>query len=143
MVKAVDAGKVVAGATADVWFNDTLLSEAKGVQAKWEFKKEEINCCGCYIAGQKVVAMSGKGSLTIYKTSSFALQALQDFIANAGVCPEFTIMGKQRNDYGQIEQVILTGVTFDDLTLLNVESAAPVEHEMPFTFTGMEIVEMM
>lgn len=143
MVKAVDAGKVVAGATADVWFNDMLLSEAKGVQAKWEFKKEEINCCGSYIAGQKVVAMSGKGSLTVYKTSSFALQALQDFVANAGACPEFTIMGKQRNDYGQIEQVILTGVTFDDLTLFNVESAAPVESEMPFTFTGMEIVEMM
>ena len=143
MVNKVDANKIVSGATADIWFNNLILAEAKGLNAKWEFKKEEINCAGSYIAGNKVVSMTGKGSLTVYKSSSFAVKELNDFVSNAGPCPEFTVMGKQRNDYGQVEQIILTGVQFDDLTLFNIEAGAPVEVEMPFTFTGMEVVDTM
>lgn len=135
-----DIKKIISGHQCEAWLDGRQMAEAKQLNAKVEFKKEAMTFIGEFFDQHKIVGGAIKGSLTQVKADSYQLKLLTPYIKGEAPCPESVIMFNQTNDYGKEERCCLTGVVWDDLTILSMEAGTPAEIEMPFTATGYEIV---
>lgn len=141
MAKELNAERVVNGSFGEVWFDGEYLSECKKLSAKVEIKKEAITKPGTLKEGQKMIGISGKGSMTIYKVNSKIAKKVSDYV-KVGKLPVFQILSTLRDPaaYGA-ERVNITGATPDDLTLAEWETAKAGEVEIPFTFEDWEFLD--
>lgn len=138
---AVETKRILSGTWGEVWLNGTKVLEVKALNAKVEYKKEEINQCGVMFTGHKVLAITGKGSFKINKAFSLMLEQIDKTIVD-GKDKRYTIVSKVSDPdaYGD-ERIKLSHVSFDDLTLVNFEAATAQEDEVPFTFEDYDILE--
>lgn len=140
----LDSRRVMNGTFGEVWFEGEYLAEAKGIDIKDEFNKEEINRVGTLRTGTKVTAISGKGSLTLFKIDSKVIKSLRDFTTGSAAEPRFVIMSRFADPDGLgVEQIVYKGVSFDDLTWIKSELKTVTEIEMPFTYDEVEIRELI
>lgn len=139
----MDAKRVISGTWGECWLDSERVSECHALQAKIEFKKEELKLCGSMGENTKVVSFKGKGSMKLHKVNSRMAKKIGNDIRN-GKDVKFTILGKLADPdaYGS-ERVMLKGVSFDDLTLMNWEAGKPGDIEVPFTFTDYEYIDMI
>ena len=135
---AVETKRICNGSFGEVWLDTDLVGECYKVQAKLEFSKEEIKQCGSFFTDTKVVGCTGKGSMTLYKVNSRMGIKISDMVKNTRDV-RFSIMSvlADPDAYGA-ERIVISGVSFDDLTLFDWEAQKPGEVECPFTFTGYE-----
>ena len=107
------AKRVISGTWGEVWLEGDKVSECYGLQAKVSFNKV---------------------------TSRMAL-AIGENIRN-GKDVRFTIVSKLKDPdaYGA-ERVVLSNVSFDDLTLADWEAKSVGKVECPFTFTDYEFLD--
>ena len=135
------AKRVISGTWGEVWLDGDKVSECYGLQAKVSFNKEDIALCGQMASDKKVTSIDCTGSLRLYKVTSRMAQAIGENIRN-GKDVRFTIVSKLKDPdaYGA-ERVVLSNVSFDDLTLADWEAKSVGKVECPFTFTDYEFLD--
>ena len=137
------AKRVVSGTWGEVWLDGDKVSECYGLQAKASFNKENIALCGQMASDKKVTSIDCTGSLRLHKVTSRMAQAIGENIRN-GRDVRFTIVSKLKDPdaYGA-ERVVLSNVSFDDLTLADWEAKSVGKVECPFTFTDYEFLDVI
>ena len=135
------AKRVISGTWGEVWVDGDKLSECYGLQAKVSFNKEDIALCGQMASDKKVTSIECTGSLRMHKVTSRMALAIGENIRN-GKDVRFTIVSKLKDPdaYGA-ERVVLSNVSFDDLTLADWEAKSVGKVECPFTFTDYEFLD--
>ena len=135
------AKRVISGTWGEVWLEGDKVSECYGLQAKVSFNKEDIALCGQMASDKKVTSIECTGSLRMQKVTSRMALAIGENIRN-GKDVRFTIVSKLKDPdaYGA-ERVVLSNVSFDDLTLADWEAKSVGKVECPFTFTDYEFLD--
>ena len=135
------AKRVISGTWGEVWLEGDKVSEGYGLQAKVSFNKEDIALCGQMASDKKVTSIECTGSLRMHKVTSRMALAIGENIRN-GKDVRFTIVSKLKDPdaYGA-ERVVLSNVSFDDLTLADWEAKSVGKVECPFTFTDYEFLD--
>ena len=135
------AKRVISGTWGEVWLDGDKVSECYGLQAKVSFNKEDIALCGQMASDKKVTSIECTGSLRMHKVTSRMALAIGENIRN-GRDVRFTIVSKLKDPdaYGA-ERVVLSNVSFDDLTLADWEAKSVGKVECPFTFTDYEFLD--
>ena len=135
------AKQVISGTWGEVWLDGDKVSECYGLQAKVSFNKEDIALCGQMASDKKVTSIECTGSLRMHKVTSRMALAIGENIRN-GKDVRFTIVSKLKDPdaYGA-ERVVLSNVSFDDLTLADWEAKSVGKVECPFTFTDYEFLD--
>ena len=135
------AKRVISGTWGEVWLDGDKVSECYGLQAKVSFNKEDIALCGQMASDKKVTSIECTGSLRMHKVTSRMALAIGENIRN-GKDVRFTIVSKLKDPdaYGA-ERVVLSNVSFDDLTLADWEAKSVGKVEFPFTFTDYEFLD--
>ena len=135
------AKRVISGTWGEVWLDGDKVSECYGLQAKVSFNKEDIALCGQMAIDKKVTSIECTGSLRMHKVTSRMALAIGENIRN-GKDVRFTIVSKLKDPdaYGA-ERVVLSNVSFDDLTLADWEAKSVGKVECPFTFTDYEFLD--
>ena len=135
------AKRVISGTWGEVWLDGDKVSECYGLQAKVSFNKEDIALCGQMASDKKVTSIECTGSLRMHKVTSRMALAIGENIRN-GKDVRFTIVRKLKDPdaYGA-ERVVLSNVSFDDLTLADWEAKSVGKVECPFTFTDYEFLD--
>ena len=135
------AKRVISGTWGEVWLEGDKVSECYGLQAKVSFNKEDIALCGQMASDKKVTSVECTGSLRMHKVTSRMALAIGENIRN-GKDVRFTIVSKLKDPdaYGA-ERVVLSNVSFDDLTLADWEAKSVGKVECPFTFTDYEFLD--
>ena len=135
------AKRVISGTWGEVWLDGDKVSECYGLQAKVSFNKEDIALCGQMASDKKVTSIECTGSLRMHKVTSRMALAIGENIRN-GKDVRFTIVSKLKDPdaYGA-ERVVLSNVSFDDLTLADWEAKSVGKVECPFTFTDYEFMD--
>ena len=135
------AKRVISGTWGEVWLEGDKVSECYGLQAKVSFNKEDIALCGQMASDKKVTSIECTGSLRMHKVTSRMALAIGENIRN-GKDVRFTIVSKLKDPdaYGA-ERVVLSNVSFDDLTLADWEAKNVGKVEAPFTFTDYEFLD--
>ena len=135
------AKRVISGTWGEVWLDGDKVSECYGLQAKVSFNKEDIALCEQMASDKKVTSIECTGSLRMHKVTSRMALAIGENIRN-GKDVRFTIVSKLKDPdaYGA-ERVVLSNVSFDDLTLADWEAKSVGKVECPFTFTDYEFLD--
>lgn len=135
------AKRVISGTWGEVWLDGDKVSECYGLQAKVSFNKEDVALCGQMASDKKVTSIECTGSLRMHKVTSRMALAIGENIRN-GKDVRFTIVSKLKDPdaYGA-ERVVLSNVSFDDLTLADWEAKSVGMVECPFTFTDYEFLD--
>ena len=135
------AKRVISGTWGEVWLDGDKVSECYGLQAKVSFNKEDVALCGQMASDKKVTSIECTGSLRMHKVTSRMALAIGENIRN-GKDVRFTIVSKLKDpDACGAERVVLSNVSFDDLTLADWEAKSVGKVECPFTFTDYEFLD--
>lgn len=137
------AKNVINGTWGEVWIDSEKLGECYGVQAKLNFKKEDVQMCGKMGTEKKITGFDGTGSLRMHKVNSRMARLLLKGITQ-GKDMRFTIISKLADpDALGTERVALKNCSFDDLTLADWEANALGKVESPFTFSEVDYLDMI
>lgn len=140
---AFDAKRVINGTYGEMWLDGELIGECFGVQAKVTINKADVNMCGKSSKSQKMIGWEGKGTLKINKVNSRMVKKLGDSI-KAGKQVSCTIVSKLADpDSFGTERVVLKGVVFDDLTLVDWETKKVGQNDCPFTFDDYDFIDLI
>lgn len=141
MGKIYEPDKVINGTWGELWVNDDFMAEATGLEAKVTLEKTEVNQTGTLAKGYKTTGIDCKGTIKLNKVTSYFIKMLSDNL-KAGKTTTCSIISNLRDpDSSGKERVLLTGCTFDELTLVNWEAKKLLEESIPFTFTGWELLD--
>lgn len=134
---------IMSGTFGKAWLDGELVFEAKACDASVEIQQEAVKQPGRLADGQKMVGYSGTGTLRISHVFSRAISKISAAI-KTGVNPEFTLLSEVNDPaaFGA-ERVLLKGVQFTTLNLINWELGVVGEQEMPFIFTDWEPVSVV
>lgn len=134
--------KVMNGSFASMWVDSTFLGEGTELEAKISLEKKEVKQAGTLAKGYKIVGTDGKGKLKINKISSYFIDLIADNIKNGKTTTVQIKSTIEDPDLGGAkETVLLKGVQFDELTLINWKVKELVEEEYSFTFNDFDILD--
>lgn len=138
----LDAARVINGTYGYVYHDGQWLTNVKTAEATVEISKEEIKRAGTRWTAHKVTGLSGSGTINGYKvTSEFVELIGQIKDDKAGMfVTELILKLEDPESYGAY-RIRLKGVTFDKIPLINFEVGSIVEEELPFNFTGYELLD--
>jgi hypothetical protein len=138
----LDESKVINGSYGEVWHDGKWLSNITKCEATIDINKEDVLRAGSRWTAKKVTTLEGSGTITGYKITTEWIEAQSGVLADRGT-PYVTSLTVKLDDpeaYGAM-RVMLTGVIFDKIDLVKFEMGSLVEEELPFTFTGMELLD--
>jgi hypothetical protein len=139
----INASQVLNGTWGEMWLNGDLMAETTALQAKATLTKTAVNICGKLVSGQKVTGMELKGTLKMNKVSS-AMINLNSASIKAGETPEYTIISNLADPQSSgAERIVLKGVMFDELTLVDWEAKKNGEESVPFTFQDWDLLDLI
>lgn len=141
MNKGFNESRVLNGLYGEIWIDGIEATEVTGFEAKIALTKQDIDQCGVFLTGSKVVGGKGTGTLKGLKVTTFFSSLVADAI-KTGRFPGVTVISNLADPdaYGA-ERVKLTGVTFDEVTLANWETKKTGEQSVPFTFTDFDFID--
>ncbi len=141
MANTFEAKRIINGKWGEVWLDDEKVGECFGLQAKVNFKKEDVVMCGQMGNDKKVTGWDGTGSLKMHKVSSRMAKQARSLMVH-GKDVRFTIISKLADpDVNGTERISISGVSFDDVTLADWEAGNLGTIEAPFTFTGVDYLD--
>jgi hypothetical protein len=141
---ALDATRVINGQYGEVWQDGKWLTNVQSAEATVEINKEEIMRSGTRWVGHKVTSLKGSGTIKGYKVTSDFITLIGSVASDRGK-PYVTELILKLNDpesFGA-ERVRLKSVQFDQIPLGKFEVGAIVEEELPFTFSGYDMLDII
>lgn len=141
MSRQMAANKVINGSWGRLWWDGDLLANTKSFEAKVTLNYETVDISEDLGESQKYMGWTGAGTITLHKIDSLAAVKLSDGI-QSGNMPDFKLVSRLADpaSYGH-ERVELTGVTFDELTLIKWANKEIGEEELPFKFSGYRFLD--
>lgn len=141
---AMDATRVINGSYGEVWCEGVWLTNIQSAEAIIEIDKEEISRSGTRMKGHKSMGLTGTGNVTGYKITSDFIKRI-GAIANDRGKPFVTELIYKLADpeSNGAERIRLKGVQFDRIPLSTFEVNTIVEEELPFTFSGYELLDQI
>lgn len=138
----LDERTVINGSYGEVWSEGTWLTNVTSAEAVIEIGKEEINRAGTRWVGHKVTSVTGSGTLSGYKVSTAWIEKVASVLSNRGrpFVTELIIKLDDPESLGAM-RARLSGVSFDRIDIANYEAGSLVEEELPFTFSGFELLD--
>lgn len=137
----MDAKRAINGTFGTVWIDQVLVGETYGLQAKVALDKEDVNLCGQLATDSKIKSTKGTGTLKTFKVNSRFIALMNDAIKN-GRDVRCTIISKLADpDSNGVERIAINNVSFDELTLADFEAATIQKNDVPFTFTGYDVLD--
>jgi len=138
-----NADQVINGTWGEMWLDGNYMAEVTALQAKVTLTKTAVNICRQLVAGQKVTGMELKGTVKLNKVSSAFIANNSDDI-KAGIMPEHTIISNLADPQSLgAERIVLTGVKFDELTLVDWEAKKNGEESVGFTFQSWNVIDLI
>lgn len=139
---ALDATQTIYGSFGEVWMDGQWISNAKSFEAVGEISKDEVKRSGTRIVGHKTTDVTYTGTLTNFKVTSQFIQKIGKVGTDRGKPFVTEIIGKLADPESVgAERVRLKGVQFDRIPLMKFEVGSIVEEELPFTFSGYELLD--
>lgn len=137
----MDAKRAINGTFGTVWIDQVLVGETYGLQAKVAIDKEDVNLCGQLATDSKIKSTKGTGTLKTFKVNSRFIALMNNAIKN-GRDVRCTIISKLADpDSNGVERIAINNVSFDELTLADFEAATIQKNDVPFTFTGYDVLD--
>lgn len=139
----LDASRVMNGSFGSVYdANGNWLTNVKSAEATVEIGKEEINRAGTRWVAHKVTSLKGSGTITGYRVTTALIEGIGQISSDSSgaYVTELKMTLDDPEAFGAAT-VRLKGVTFDRIPLMKYELNSIVEEELPFTFTGYELLE--
>ncbi|MGC4375805.1 phage tail tube protein [Fictibacillus sp. Mic-4] len=139
---ALDATRTINGSFGEVWHEGKWLTNVQKAEANVEIDKEEVNRSGTRWTGHKVTKLTGTGTVSGYKITSDFIQLIGSVGSDKGkpYVSELIFKLADPESFGA-ERVRLKGVQFDKIPLGNFEVGKLVEEELPFTFSGYDLLD--
>lgn len=143
MAKKMNANKVINGTFGSVWVNTEKMANCKSFEAKVSLDYEDVLLAEDLATHKKYMGWSGAGTILLHKVDSLMAKTLADGIKSGNMEPA-SIIAKLADPaaYGA-ERVQISGVHFDELTLLKFAAKEIQEEECPFTFDDFEFLDMI
>lgn len=134
--------RIVNGSYGELWEDGEFQQHINSVTAETTIDKSEILLSGDRWAHNKVIKLSGTGTITGFKVTSDMLQRFKWAEGKRGIPfkTELITALKDPEAYGH-ERVRLKNVSFDKVTLANHTPGEVVSVEIPFTFTYYELLD--
>lgn len=139
---ALDASRTINGSYGEVWHDGVWLTNVENAEATVDIDKEEVKRSGTRWTGHKVIGLKGSGTITGYKVTSEFIKLIGS-VASDRSKPYVTELIYKLDDpesFGA-ERVRLKGVQFDKIPLGKFEVGKIVEEELPFTFSGFDLLD--
>lgn len=132
--------KIFKGSGGDVWINGEHLANVKDFEAKVKGEFSDVQCCGSLGTGHLYTGYDGSGKISLHKINSkMAVQIAKAY--QSGIMPEIKIITNIKNALGQNERVAVSGVVFEEVTLINMAEKKGIEEQFPFKFSEYEFLE--
>lgn len=140
----LDSTRVINGTYGYVYHDGKWLTNIKSAEANVEITKEEIKRAGSRWTAHKVTGLSGSGTITGYKVTSEFVELMGKIAddSQGTFITELILKLEDPESYGAY-RVRLKGVTFDKIPLMHFEVGSIVEEELPFNFTGYELLDTL
>ena len=138
-----NAPNVINGTYGEAWLDDAYIAQITGLEAKTSVKKSDVGMVGRLSPGKKVTGIENKGTLKMNHISSEVKKKIADYLKQ-GKTPYFTIVSKLADPdaiNAQAERIKLTGVTFDEVTLIDFENGKLGEESYAFEYEDFEFLE--
>lgn len=133
MSEALDASRVCSGTYGRVFKDGKEYQQVSECNADVEIDMKEITTVGSEWVGYKPGTKKGSGTLKGWKvTSEIIQQGFNGF--------ELLTELKDPEAYG-CERIRLKNCRFTKLNLVNFKPGEVIEEEMPFVYTGFELVD--
>lgn len=143
MTKKMEANKVINGTFGSVWLGTEKMSNCKSFEAKVSLDYEDVLIAEDLSTHKKYMGWTGAGTILLHKVDSTMAKTLADGI-KSGNLETVSVIAKLEDPaaYGA-ERVKLSGVCFDELTLIKFANKEIQEEECPFTFDDYEFLDMI
>lgn len=144
-MKSYNASNVINGTYGEVWVDGDYMAQATGLEAKTSVKKTDVNMVGRLSPGKKVTGIENKGTLKMNHVTSEMKQKIADYIKK-GKTPTFTIISKLADPdaiKAQAERIKFTGVTFDEITLVDFENGKLGEESYSFEYEDFQFLDVI
>ena len=141
MAEVLDAALVRSGTWGQLWLDGELVAECYGCQIKLSKTKEDVARCRTLVAGKKLTAISGTGTVRIYNATSRLIQAEAQALKNGQDLRHTIISNLEDPDNPTKQPSAVTGVSYDDLTLADSEAATLRQIEAPFTCEDFDVLD--
>ena len=141
MTKDMVAEKTINGTYGEIWINGEKYGNCKSFSVKATGEYQEMDIAGKAGKFQKFLGFSLAGTITLTKLDSSINAKLLPFWKQ-GQNPTFSIVGKLADPsaYGA-ERISLTGVTFDEATLMDFEQKTVKDEEVPFKAEDFDLLD--
>lgn len=144
-MESYNASNVINGTYGEVWVDDAYMAQTTGLEAKTSVKKTDVPMVGRLAPGKKVTGIENKGTLKMnHVTSEMKLMIANDL--KEGKTSYFTIISKLADPdalAAQAERIKFTGVTFDEVTLVDFENGKLGEESYPFEYEDFEFLDVI
>lgn len=137
----MDAKRVINGTFGELWIDNDYMAEVKGVEAKASLDTTEVLQCGTLKKGYKVTGISGSGTVTLNKVSSYFLTKISEKLKNGEALRATIITNLADPEAFGAERVKMTDCVFTEVTLANWQAGSLGEEAVPFNFTDWEVLE--
>ncbi len=137
----LDATQVRSGTWGSLWLDDEQAAECYGCQIKVSKTKEDVSRCRTLMAGKKMTGVSITGTIRIYNATSRLIAAEAKAIKEGRDLHHKIISDLADPDNPNNQRIVVTGVSFDDLTLADWEAAKLGTIEAPFTADDYDILD--
>lgn len=144
-MKSYNAPNVLNGTYGEVWLDGEYMAQTTGLEAKTSVKKTDVPMVGRLSPGKKVTGIENKGTLKMNHVTSEMKLKIADYLKQ-GKTPYFTLVSKLADPdaiNAQAERIKLTGLTFDEVTLVDFENGKLGEESYPFEYEDFEFLDVI
>ncbi len=138
-ISSISEGKIIATING----KNVPLIEAKSVEAKVEFNKEDVRVLGNRWVGSKITSITGSGTFNVHYVDTRWAKVVQEY-QDKGTLPKMTFTATMQDEVAANgkQTVQLQNVLLDGTTLFALEADdGTTENEMDFTFAGVKVID--
>lgn len=134
--------RIIDGSFGELWEEGQWQQNINGVTAETAINYAEIKLSGTRWTHHKVIGLSGTGTISGFKVTSKMIQDQAWAAGDRGIPTKTELISKLDDPgaYGS-ERVRLKNVKFDKVTLANWKAGEEVKEEIPFRFSGFELLD--
>lgn len=139
---ALDETKTMNGSFGEVWHQGKWCTNVSSAEATVDINKTEVKRAGTRWLGHKTTTLKGSGTMKGYKVTTEWIENIGQ-VANDRRKPFVTELIMKLDDpeaWGAM-RVRLKSVQFDKIDLIKYDVGELVEEDLPFTFSGFDLLD--
>ncbi len=144
MSNNLDVKKIFNGTDGAVWITTETEEVKVGSMKTFSLKQtntyEDIDVSESMTKKRKLIGVELSGELTKFKIDSTFINIFQQY--KNGDQPDISFVGKAyNNNTDKMQMVKVTGITFDELVLVDLQQKKAIEESIPYAAEDYEWIE--